>query len=417
MNFANPFKPGAGHPPPYLAGRVAEKQEFRRLLLQPTILENLILTGLRGVGKTVLLDDLKPAALSAGWKWVGTDLSEATAVHERALAVRLMTDLSLITSGIVVSRQQAESIGFARQPEERRHHLTYEMLEAVYETTPGLSADKLKAVLLFAWGHLRRIEGVRGIIFAYDEAQTISDQAVRDQYPLSLLLEVFQSLQRQGAPLMLVLAGLPTLFPTLVEARTFSERMFRVLFLDRLSAEESREAILRPIASSRCPVTLSESSVNTIIETSAGYPYFIQFICREVYDAFQQQVGRNAAATVPTSEILRKLDADFFAGRWARTSDRQRDLLYVIASLDQPDGEFTVQEVVEASAGLLERPFKSSHANQMLKLLQEQGLVYRTRHGRYRFAVPLLERFIQRQAQDPRTGLDIRRRPDTGSVK
>jgi type II secretory pathway predicted ATPase ExeA len=330
---------------------------------------------------------------------------------EHALAVRMMTDLSLITSGLVVSRRLSQSIGFERRSTVQPLYITYEVLDAVFNNTPGLSSDKLKAVLSFAWDQLKTVQGVRGIVFAYDEAQTLSDQAAKDQYPLSLLLEVFQSLQRQGLPLMLVLAGLPTLFPKLVEARTFSERMFRVLFLDRLSESESRDAILKPIADAKCPVKLAKESVRTIITISAGYPYFIQFICREVYDAFLQQVGRGAAASVPSAEIERKLDADFFAGRWARTSDRQRDLLYVVATLEQADGEFTVQEIVEASHKLLQRGFNSSHANQTLKVLQEQGLVYRTRHGRYRFAVPLLERFILRQAADPRSGLGIQRSP------
>jgi len=69
--FANPFRPGAGHMPPYLAGRQKEKEEFLRLLNQNAILENLVLTGLRGVGKTVLLDTFKPLAIERDWLWSG----------------------------------------------------------------------------------------------------------------------------------------------------------------------------------------------------------------------------------------------------------------------------------------------------------------------------------------------------------
>ena len=84
--FTNPFRPGAGHTPPYLAGRQAERVEFQRLLGQATILENMILTGLRGVGKTVLLDSFRPLAIEHGWVWVGTDLSESTSVSEDNMA-------------------------------------------------------------------------------------------------------------------------------------------------------------------------------------------------------------------------------------------------------------------------------------------------------------------------------------------
>src|ERR1700741_2142140 len=89
----NPFRPGAGHMPPYLAGRQHETSEFRRLLLQTTIFENLVLTGLRGVGKTVLLETFKPTAIQEGWLWAGTDLSESTSINEENLAIRLLTDL------------------------------------------------------------------------------------------------------------------------------------------------------------------------------------------------------------------------------------------------------------------------------------------------------------------------------------
>src|SRR5438094_8131271 len=80
--FLNPFKPGAGHMPPYLAGRDRETNEFTKLLAQETILSNLVLTGLRGVGKTVLLDSLKPLAIWRKWLWVGIDLAESTSVTE-----------------------------------------------------------------------------------------------------------------------------------------------------------------------------------------------------------------------------------------------------------------------------------------------------------------------------------------------
>ena len=138
-------------------------------------------------------------------------------------------------------------------------------------------------------------------------------------------------------------------------------------------------------------------SIETVCNASGGYPYFIQFICREVYDVWSQTPVNAAMPSVPIFEIERKLDSDFFAGRWARVTDRQRTLLGVIAQLDNADEEFTVQEIVAASMGLLEKPFSNSHVNQMLASLSAAGLVYKNRHGKYSFAVPLLARFIRRQ--------------------
>jgi hypothetical protein len=403
--FTNPFRPGAGHMPPYLAGREAEHREFSRLLQQKTILENMVLTGLRGVGKTVLLDAFKPRAIQEGWSWVGTDLSESVSVSEDKMATRLLTDLSVVTSSIVAQREIRETMGFGEGTEEAEVKLTYPVLTSIYEATPGLVADKIKAVLELVWPHLER-QGKKGLIFAYDEAQNLADHPPKDHFPLSLLLDVFQSIQKKDIPFMLVLTGLPTLFPKLVEARTFAERMFRVVFLDRLNAEDSREAILKPISVANCPVSFSDDSVETICGTSAGYPYFIQFICREVYDVFIQQVIEGDVTGVPIEEILRKLDTDFFAGRWAKATDRQRQLLIVIVKLQKAEDEFTVQEIVEHSARVLEKSFSNSHANQLLQSLILNGLVYKNRHGKYSFAVPLLDRFIERQLEPEQLILD-----------
>jgi hypothetical protein len=397
-SIANPFKPGAGHSPPYLAGRETEKEAFSTLLRQETILSNLVLTGLRGVGKTVLLEELKPIARNSRWVWVGTDFSESTCVNEETLAIRLITDLAVFTSSITIQKNTI-GIGFGQVIKEEQQ-LNYSALVALFKEAPGLVSDKLKSLLQFVWRCLQG-SGVKGIVFAYDEAQTMSDHALKEQYPLSLLLDVFQSIQKTNIPFMLVLTGLPTLQPKLVEARTFSERMFQVQILGKLSEKDSRDAIKKPMEFAKCPVTFSAETIDLIIKTSAGYPFFIQFICKELFDAFLQKVGSSAGRStpLPMTEIVKKLDKDFFAGRWARATDRQRALLSVIAHLDNCDDEFTVQEIVEKSKAT-KKPFSPSHVNQMLSDLGNAGLVYKNRYSKYAFAVPLLGQFIRRQEQD-----------------
>lgn len=395
--YTNPFRPGAGHTPPYLAGRAAETDGFRRLLEQDIILENLLLTGLRGVGKTVLLERFKPIAINAGWLWVGTDLSESASVDEESIAKRLITDLAPVTSTIVISSEEMPAFGFNMDTILVERRLNFQTLENLFRATPGLVADKLKAVIEFVWSALRQQPRVRGVIFAYDEAQTLSNSPQAQQYPLNLLLDVFQSIQRKEVPFMFALTGLPTLFPKLVEARTFAERMFRVVVLDRLNRSASRDAIIKPIEKQESPVHLAPEFVDAIITASAGYPYFIQFICREVYDAALQKLDAGQPLNVPMDAIVRKLDADFFAGRWSRATDRQRDLLRAIATLPNCDEEFTVQEAVEASHSQSAKPFTSSHVNQMLATLCGAGLIYKNRYGKYSFAVPLFGQFILRQ--------------------
>ena len=141
----------------------------------------------------------------------------------------------------------------------------------------------------------------------------------------------------------------------------------------------------------------SEELTNTIAENSGGYPYFIQFICREVFDIALQKLAVGQKPLVPLDEIIRKLDTDFFAGRWSKATDRQRKLLVEITSLSTCDGEFTIQEITELSKTNGTTTFaSSSYVNQLLSQLCDAGLVFKVRHGKYSLGVPLLSDFVGR---------------------
>lgn len=398
--FLNPYRPSAGHMPPHLAGRKVEQEDFRRLLAQQVITENLILTGLRGVGKTVLLSHIKPLAAQSGWLWTGEDMTEQSSLSEDKIATRIITDLSAILSPIFVQTQLDMPLGFTAAPTARQRPVGYSDLENIYNLTPGLVSDKLKAVFRQV-GNMISETRIKGIVFAYDEAQNMADHAAKDQFPLSLLLDVFQSVQRSpgGLPFMLVLTGLPTLFPKLIAARTYSERMFHTIFLDRLSDQDAREAVVVPMSNENCPVRFDEASIDSIVRISGGYPYFIQFICREAFDVLLSKYIAKQDAIVPFSVLLKKLDDDFFSGRWAAVSDAQRNFLAVVSQVPNCEGEFSVSDIIRASGDVLDRPYSSSSVTQYLGRLAERGLVYRGSNGKYRFAVPLLSRFIRRQLE------------------
>ena len=389
----NPFKPGAGHSPPYLAGRETEVAEFIECLRQDTIINHVVLTGLRGTGKTVLMEDeYKPAAQSAHWAWVGSDFSESTFLSDYNLCTRIMTDLSVFTSTLSASSSNASgTLGFQSDA----HSMSYQFLMGYFDSQPGLVVDKLKGTLEEVWNTAKN-SSISGIVFAYDEAQVVSDQKDKEEYPLAVLLETFQSLQRKGVKFLLLLTGLPTLFSRLVESRTYAERMFSVQEIGRLSRESSERAIEEPVKESRWKFT--PAGVERIVETSDGYPYFIQFICRETFDHLR---SHPKDITIPMDSIIRKLDSDFFAGRWDNLTDRQRDMLYCIACLDQPDGEFSISDVVDGSKQIDVRNFKPGDVSQMLPRLIERGLVYKNRHGKYAFAIPLFGGFIKRKYETP----------------
>lgn len=389
--LTNPYRPGAGHRPPYIAGREPEQADVEKYFKQDQILTNIVLTGLRGVGKTVFLDELRKPAATNRWYWVGTDLSESASISEDNLATRLLADLAVVTSGFSYNEKVPAGPGFMQQSTTVVRTLDFHFLKSAYENTPGLIMDKLKHVLELSWTAIQG-SGARGIIFAYDEAQNLADHAAKEQYPLSTLLDLFQSIQRKGIPYMLLLTGLPTLFPKLVEARTYTERMFHVVTLNRLDEKDCKDAITKPIES--FPAKFTDTGIIRICEVSGGYPYFVQFICRESFDLILR--GENVDESRFQS-IVAKLDNDFFAGRWARATDRQRDLMNLIAQLPNAETEFSVQEIVEASKNSPEKAFSGSHVNQMLGSLVGAGLIFKNRHGRYAFAVPLLSHFILRQ--------------------
>jgi hypothetical protein len=396
--FANPYKPGAGHMPPFLAGRDDELKNFMNLLDQRTVIENCLVTGLRGVGKSVFLDTLKPRVLDRSWLWVGSNLSESTSINEHVVCERILTDLASVTSNISFEQPTGKVTGFSQSEEYKEVTVTYETLRQLFDSTPGLMIDKLKATLEFVWSLVKETKYL-GIVFAYDEAQTMSDHSKKEQYPLALLLDTFQSIQTKGFPYLLVLAGLPTLFPKLVQSRTYSERMFKVMPLDRLRPEESRDAILEPIK--RCPIKFLPAAVDLIVAESGGYPYFIQFMCKEFFDIYLQRAKANpdSVGTIFLTDIVRKLDRDFFSPRYEQLTDRQRDLMAIICSLSSADEEFTGQEIVGAAKEAHDE-FSSSHVNQLLKAMIQSGFIYRNRHGKYSFAVPLWASFVKRRATD-----------------
>lgn len=406
----NPFRPGAGQQPVYLAGRTSEQDAFGKMLRQSAVSQNLIVTGLRGVGKTVLLETLKPIAQGAGWIWTGNDLSESTSISEDRIARRLVVDLATLLAPLVTVTITKESIGFAGTPTQMERPLTFDDLWAAYERTSGLVIDKLQAVFANVSDMISGVN-IRGIVFAYDEAQNLSDHAGAKEYPLSLLLDLFSSLQRKYTHkcFLLVFTGLPTLFPKLNESRTYTERMFHVLQLERLSEMEAKKAVAEPLDITKSTLKFSEDTIDKIVHMSGGYPYFIQFIGKEVFDAWIGKITNGVAPSVPMQSILEKLDQDFFSPRWVRATDRQQQFMQVIASMPNGEDEFSVPEIVKSSRELLKTGFSPSHAVQILQALGERGLIYRNRRGSYCFAVPLLANFIKRQPWD--TGV---RRPAAG---
>ena len=398
----NPFRPGADHRPPVLAGRERERDYFKRLLREDFATENILITGLRGFGKTVLLDDLKRTAQGEGWVWVGNDLSESASLSEDRLALRILTDLAQSLSEILVQGTEGQAAPSEQDFDEAVDDLdptTFEALKAKYERTPGLPSDKLKAVLGRVGAILTRAK-LRGIVLAYDEAQCLSDHAQRDEFPMSMLVETISSLQKRDGvtPVLLVLSGLPQVFNALIEARTYTERMFHVMQMERLSRHDTAAALLSPMKPLMPPLNCPPDLFEKVVDLSGGYPYLIQFFGKELIDALLKNGGVLNSSQFPSPEVMDRLDAGLFAARWNKTTDKQRRFLKLIANRGpQPSNEFSAVEI--AALNNDDGEFDSTQANQLLLALCEKGLIYRTRHGRYAFTVPMSEAMISRRIQ------------------
>ncbi len=398
----NPFRPGAGHRPPVLAGRGREQEHFRRLLREDFATENLLITGLRGFGKTVLLDDLKRTALAEGWVWVGNDLSESASLSEDRLALRILTDLAQSLSEILVQGADGQTATSKHAQDEAKDDLdptTFEALKTKYERTPGLPSDKLKSVLGRVGSILTRAK-LRGLVLAYDEAQCLSDHAQRDEFPMSMLVETVSSLQKRDGvtPILLVLSGLPQVFNALIAARTYTERMFHVMQMERLSRQDTAQALFSPMKPLMPPLNCPPDLFEKVVDLSGGYPYLIQFFGKELIDGLLKNGGILHKDQFPSPDVMDRLDAGLFAARWNKTTDKQRRFLKLIANrgTNRPN-EFSAIEIAALSNGSGE--FDSSQANQLLLALCERGLIYRTRHGRYAFTVPMSEAMILRRIQ------------------
>ena len=280
----NPFRPGMGLEPPYLADRQYQLQRFARYLDGfPEFPRNVRVIGLRGVGKTVLLQ--RYAALAEESEWVvvrrelGTDLQD-----EAAFGLAVLDDCRFALDR--VSRRTAA----ARHSKAAIAH-ALDLLGGISVVLAGISltvrtpstAIRQRPVLsdqlfsaLEATCRTATSAGRRGVILSYDEAHLLRDSANQRQYPLSALLAAVARAQREAIPVMLVVCGLPALTDNLALAKSYSERMFQAEVLDALRPPEDQHAFERPLSESHRD--FEPELIEAVRGDARGYPFHIQFV-------------------------------------------------------------------------------------------------------------------------------------------
>ena len=379
----NPFRPGNGIMPPYLAGREDEILWFEKSLTSAlSLTQNLVLSGICGTGKTVLLRKFEEICTNRKWLFVKREFNSKLN-HEGEFLNALLTDVTTKTKGIsLVKKLKKPLIGFGRG---YKDVIEGDFISVLIQKYKGTLGDRLEAILTDMNNAILE-SGHNGLIFLYDEFHFIEDGKASDNFPLSLLLESFSHVQQRGLRYYLVLSGLPPLFPNLVKAKTYAERMFTVKNIGNLSKEASQKAIMLPLKNS--DIIFTNELINALMEETFGYPYFLQFYPYYLI----QNVPKKKIGVKEFKEmqplLLKELDESFFSGRFNKASDSEQRILFEMARL-APEIRFS--ELRENAK------IDKNYLNQILISLIEKGLIFRAGRGKYRLTLPLLERFLLRK--------------------
>ncbi len=399
----NPYQPGVGTTPPYLADREEQLLRFHNYLRDfPEKRRNIRLSGLRGVGKTVLLKEYRHEASERGWIVVRRDLS-ARLLNEADFATAIADDLQMALQAFSnVAKLKALLATASRAVGEITVGIPG---GASVSIKPGIQAkqslleDRLKNALI----HIGRLaaKAERGVAFLYDEAHSIFDQPRRQEYPLSALLGAFVQAQDEDdppLPVMLIVSGLPPLAQHLQAARSHSERLFRVEELGNLNlahsvgaSSEAALALIKPADATN--IHFEPALAERIAKDVDGYPYFIQKYGEALWDTADATDVRLITVDLYTgtrARIQDALDAEFFEGRYTDATRADRLTLRVAASVGGEQFEIA----------RLAREFTSRNANatqQSVNRLLKSNHIYRVSQGVYAYTAPLFGDFIRRK--------------------
>jgi len=393
----NPYAPGAGQRPPELAGRDEQLDAFDVVLervARGRPERSLLLVGLRGVGKTVLLNALRSAAVRAGW---GTGKVEARpdqslrrplvgALHQAVRELGQSGGGQDQVLGVLKAFGQAGAASGARGRGRDRWHPGIAAPAAVGRADSGDIEIDLVELLSDLGGYAA--DTGRGIAVFIDEMQ---DVGVDD---VSALCAAIHEIGQAGLPLIVVGAGLPHLPTVLSAAKSYSERLFRYARIDRLDAAAMEVALVAPAAEEGA--TWEREALAAMYAVTGGYPYFVQAYGKAVWDRAPRSpiTAEDVAVAAPEAEA--ELAVGFFGSRFERATPAERDYLRAMSDVaagvlsGPPEGAATgaADESVataDVARALGKRPQSLSPARDALL---KKGLIYSTQRGRIAFTVP-----------------------------
>ena len=382
----NPFSPGAGSPPPEMAGRDAVLEQAHVLLgrireRRPE--KSILMTGLRGVGKTVLLNEVERMAMHDGYR---TILIEAHEDKPLALLLipqlrRILFDLDrLAGAGHKVRRGIAVLKSFIGGVK-----MTIGDVEFGLDIDPERGAAdsgdmEIDLPNLFI-AVAEAAEERRSIVaILIDEIQYLRPSE------LSALIMAMHKMQQRQSPLLLIGAGLPILPGLAGESKSYAERLFNFPDLGPLSEQESAKAIKEPIEAAG--EAIETAALQEIFRMTQGYPYFLQEWGYQAWNNAEYSPITVKVVQESTPLVERRLDENFFRVRFNRLTPREKTYLRAMAQLGA--GPYRTADIAEA-LGVKITTLGPVRAN-----LIKKGMIYSPAHGDMAFTVPLFDEFMRR---------------------
>jgi len=382
----NPYSPGAGSPPPALVGRDSELSAFETAVQRLGIgrpARSVMLTGLRGVGKTVLLREFSRTAKSHGWVH---EQVEATAEirFPEVVAMLVRKALLRLSVGQRAAARARRALGVLKSFQVRwslpdSGGLTLEVDAVEGHADSGILDDDLTGLFLEV-GELARDRGL-GVLVTIDEIQYLTTEH------LSALIMALHRIAQEQLPVMVAGAGLPSLAALAGEAKSYAERLFTFPVIDRLDRIEAGVALLRPAEDEG--VSWDPAAIDAVVAVAEGYPYFLQEFAKQAWDVAEGPDTITAADVEAAMPIaLAELDDGFFRVRIDRTNESERAYLRAMASLGpgpHPSGEIAA---VMGKATTQVGPYRDT--------LIKRGLCYAPRYGTVAFTVPMFDAYLRR---------------------
>ncbi|MEV4821565.1 ATP-binding protein [Micromonospora sp. NPDC049274] len=406
----NPYAPGAGQRPPELAGRGRELDVFDIVLeriARGRPERSLMLTGLRGVGKTVLLNTLRSQAINRLW---GSGKIEARpdqslrrpvaaalhmAVRELAPRHRAPDRIDAFLGVLKAFAQRSAPTGRAGGPSKLRDRWQ-PGIDVPAATGRADSGDiEIDLVELFSDAAAVASDVGTGIAVFIDEMQDVGPEDV------SALCAACHELSQIGAPLIVVGAGLPHLPAVLSAAKSYSERLFRYQRIDRLDRIAADQALCAP--AEREEVEYEQKALDLLYEKSGGYPYFVQAYGKATWDHAPRSPITAADVRVAAPEAEAELAVGFFGSRFERATPAEREYMRVMATLSLVEGDSgaAVRDDMDAAVPTAEiaralgrKPASLSPARDALI---KKGLIYSGERGTVAFTVPHFGRYLRTQ--------------------